>query len=362
MKKLYASRTTGVQRGGNPETPALIARMLRFCMLLLALNLWVSPAMAQTSEATAHTVSGTVIDSNGNPIVGATIVSTKHPHIGTTTDSRGFFLLTNVENEDVLQFGFVGMKSQELPVGERMRFDVTLEHDTEIDEVIVTGYQEISKHQVAGAVKQVKMDEIKLGASFSVNQMLAGQISGVNVIQSSGEPSATPKIRIRGSSSILGNKAPIWVLDGIILDDPVQVNYQDLTGDDAAYLIGNAIAGVNPSDIESITVLKDASATALYGVQAANGVIVVTTKRGEAGRTKVLYDGSFTLNERPSYRQLDVMNAAERITLSQEMLADHFEYSRLPDDIGYEALYMKYINHGLTYDQFDSEVRMGGSD
>ena len=295
--------------------------------MLLAFNLWAIPATAQTSDEKSHTVSGTVTDTSGNPIVGATIVSSKHAHIGTTTDSKGFFLLTNIESDDVLQVGFVGMKSKELPVGSQMRFDIKLENDTEIDEVIVTGYQEISKHQVAGAVKQIKMDEIKLGASFSVNQMLAGQISGVNVIQTSGEPSATPKIRIRGTSSILGNKSPIWVLDGIILDDPVQVNYQDLTGDDAAYLIGNAIAGVNPSDIESITVLKDASATALYGVQAANGVIVVTTKRGEAGRTKVRYDGSFTLNERPSYRRLDVMNAAERITLSQEMLADHFEYS-----------------------------------
>lgn len=357
MKKLYVSLFSGTLRGGGifAKCPTLIARTLCFCVLL-AINLWAIPATAQTSNKKAHIVSGTVTDTSGNPIVGATIVSSKHAHIGTTTDSKGFFLLTNIESDDVLQVGFVGMKSKELPVGAQMRFDITLENDTEIDEVIVTGYQEISKHQVAGAVKQVKMDEIKLGASFSVNQMLAGQISGVNVIQTSGEPSATPKIRIRGTSSILGNKSPIWVLDGIILDDPVQVNYQDLTGDDAAYLIGNAIAGVNPSDIESITVLKDASATALYGVQAANGVIVVTTKRGEAGRTKIRYDGSFTLNERPSYRQLDVMNAAERITLSQEMLADHFEYSRLPDDIGYEALYMKYMNHGLTYDQFASEV------
>ena len=117
--------------------------------MLLAVNLWAIPATAQTSNKKAHTVSGTVTDTSGNPIVGATIVSSKHAHIGTTTDSKGFFLLTNIESDDVLQVGFVGMKSKELPVGAQMRFDITLENDTEIDEVIVTGYQEISKHQVA---------------------------------------------------------------------------------------------------------------------------------------------------------------------------------------------------------------------
>lgn len=145
-------------------------------------------------------------------------------------------------------------------------------------------------------------------------------------------------------------------MDGIILDDPVDVNYQDLNGDDAAYLVGNAIAGINPSDIETLTVLKDASATALYGTKAANGVIVVTTKRGEAGPAKVRYDGSFTVNERPSYARMNLMNASERMTLSQEMLDDHFRYSSIPDDIGYEALYLKYMQHGVSYDEFAAEA------
>ena len=153
------------------------------------------------------------------------------------------------------------------------------------------------------------------------------------VLQNSGEPGATPKIRIRGTSSIIGTKAPLWVLDGIILDDPVNIDYSQLNGDDAAYLIGNAISGVNPRDIETITVLKDASATAIYGVQAANGVIVVTTKKGKEGKTLINYSGSFSINQRPSYGDFHLMNAKERMELSAEIIARNISYWGMKDCI-----------------------------
>ena len=148
----------------------------------------------------------------------------------------------------------------------------------EKEEVVVNGYTTLSRRETASAVSQVKAEQVMLNSKSSIDQMLIGQIPGMAIIQTSGEPSATPKIRIRGTSSITSSKAPIWVVDGVILEDPVNVDYTQLDGDDAAYLIGNAIAGINPRDIETVTVLKDASATAIYGVQAANGVIVLTTK------------------------------------------------------------------------------------
>lgn len=113
----------------------------------------------------------------------------------------------------------------------------------------------------------------------SIDQMLQGRIPGMMVLNTSGEPSATPKIRIRGNATINGNKSPVWVVDGVILEQDVPFTASDINSEDAEYLIGNAIAGLNPQDIETITVLKDASATAIYGVKAANGVIVITTKR-----------------------------------------------------------------------------------
>lgn len=303
-----------------------------------------------------HPVSGKVTDTNGEPIVGVAVVSTKNAHIGTTTNSKGFYLLYNIEDDDVLRFSYVGMKSRQVEVGGKKIIDITLEHDTEVEEVIVTGYQTLNKRELASAVTQVKMKDIKLSGAQSVDQMLAGQIPGVNVMQTSGEPGASAKIRIRGTSSIYGNRSPLWVLDGIILTEEVNVDPTNLMGDDATYLIGNAIAGINPNDIETITVLKDASATAIYGVQAANGVIVITTKRGQEGRAKVTYNGSITVNERPYYGNLNQMNAAERIQLSKEIIESHNAYRQMPRHLGYEGLYLDYMNNKLTYDEFGQAV------
>ena len=156
----------------------------------------------------------------------------------------------------------------------------------------------------------------------SIDQMLQGQIPGLMVMNTSGEPSATPKIRIRGTSTINGNKAPVWVVDGVILEQNVPITASELNSEDAEYLVGNAISGISPQDIESITVLKDASATAIYGVKAANGVIVLTTKKGTVGRPKVSYHGEVLVNQRPSYRNFDRMNSAERMQLSKDIFEE----------------------------------------
>lgn len=201
--------------------------------------------------------------------------------------------------------------------------------------------------------------KVRLGGVPSIENMLQGQITGMNVIINSGDPGASAKIRIRGTSSILGNRAPLWVLDGIILteDDMGEINMTDLNGDDAAYLVGNAISGINPNDIDKITVLKDASATAIYGVQAANGVIVITTKQGQTGPPKISYSGSYAINQRMAYSDLERMNATERLQLSKEIIEDNSYYYSMPVNYGYEGFYIDWLARKITYEEFAEGVQ-----
>lgn len=303
-------------------------------------------------------VTGKVKDKKGNPLPGVTVL-VKGATMGVATDVDGNFKMEVPQAEGLeFVFSFIGMKTRLVTYRGEQHLDVVMEEDiSEMDEVIVTGYQNISRRELASAVTQIKAAEVMQSGKFSISQMLSGQVAGMVVTQTSGEPGATPKIRIRGTSSIISSKAPLWVLDGIILDDPVSIDYSQLNGDDAAYLIGNAIAGINPQDIEEITVLKDASATAIYGVQAANGVIVITTKKGKAGPPRVSYNGTVSLSQRESYGALYLMNAGERVQLSQDIINSHLKYGRFPQNLGYEGLYLQYMNKDIDYDKFQNEVK-----
>ncbi len=310
------------------------------------------------------TVQGKVIDETFQPLIGAhiTVDGSKE---ATVTDLNGHYkLLLSNGKKHTLIFSFIGMKVQKVEVNiekdiqeQSLRDIIMQEGNAAMEELVVTGYQNIEKGRSTGAVTQLKMDDIMTPGLPSLDQMIQGHVPGMLVMQTSGEPSATPKIRIRGTSSIIGNKAPLWVLDGIILTDDVELDHSQLNGDDAAYLVGTAIAGVNPQDIESITVLKDAAATALYGVQAANGVIVVTTKKGRVGKPQLRYDGNVSVSERIGYGDLNLMNAAERIDLSRQLIENNYRYIQVPYDFGYEGTYLKYMNGDYTYDQFTSEVQ-----
>ncbi len=327
--------------------------------LCLAMGTAAGTANAQQTAAApaTETVTGKVTDSSGEPLPFVAVTLKNTPGVATQTDANGNFRLDLPSaGGKIFTLTYVGMKTRSF-VWMGKPVIAVMESDNEIDEVVVTGYQTISRQQMTGAVTQLKADDVMLGAKFSLNQMLQGQVAGMAVKVTSGEPSATPKIRIRGTSSIYSSRSPLWVLDGIILDDPVDIGAVDLNDEDAAYLIGNAIAGVNPQDIESINVLKDAAAAAIYGVRAANGVIVVTTKKGHVGEPSVSYHGNVTLSLRESYNNLDMMNASERIRLSQDIINDGLIYSTMPRSLGYEGLYMKYLNKEITYDQFDSGVK-----
>lgn len=148
-----------------------------------------------------------------------------------------------------------------------------------MEEVVVTGYQKVDKRRSTSAITSVKASDVLVPGMSSIDQALEGRIPELMLITNSGEVGATPRIRVRGTSTLIGNREPLWVLDGFIMHDPVNVSVEDLNNPDYINIVGNAIAGINPQDIDRIDVLKDASATALYGTKAANGVIVVTTKK-----------------------------------------------------------------------------------
>ena len=302
------------------------------------------------------TVRGKVVDVNGDPLPGVTIVI-EGASIGCATNEKGEYSLTVGNKKGIkLIYSFIGMETEvRVWNGEEVMNVKMKESAQNIDEVVVTGYQVLNRRESASAVSAVKTEDIYMAGAPSIDQMLQGQIPGLMVMNTSGEPSATPKIRIRGTSTINGNKAPVWVVDGVILEQNVPVTASELNSEDAEYLIGNAISGLSPQDIESITVLKDASATAIYGVKAANGVIVLTTKKGRIGKPTVSYHGEMVVNQRPSYRNFNLMNSAERMQLSKEIFESGLRYSSnitLNPDDSYEGLLDALINRKIDRTEF----------
>ena len=334
--------------------------MRKYLQLLSLVVLLLSSSQVMAQKV--RVVTGHVYDPGKEALVGVTVAVKGSTSGGAITDENGrYMILVPNESGTVIVFSSIGFEKKEVAVGDKKVIDVTMtEKSAYLDEVVVTGYQNVNRRELASAVSQIEMDEIKLSDKFSIDQMLAGQVAGMSVTTTGGGPSATPKIRIRGTSSLYGNTAPLWVLDGIILDDN-SVNWDasgnlDPLAEDAQYLVGNAIAGVNPNDIESITVLKDASATAIYGVQAANGVIVVTTKKGRNGPAQVTYNGSVSINQRENYRRLYLMDAGERVQLSKDLLDSRLSYTRKDFNLGYEMLKAQYDAKKLTRSQFDAAV------
>ena len=236
-------------------------------------------------------VVGTVLDGKQLPLPGA-IIRLKGTMVATTADVDGKYVFSLPHDKDaVLVFSCVGMETMEVPVNGRSVIDVVLKEDIyELQEVIVhTGYQNVDLRKTTSAIQSIKAADILTSGLQTIDQMLEGYIPGMIFMQNSGQLGAAPRLRIRGTSTILGSQEPLWVIDGIVQENPVDVDPEQINDLDFVNLLGNAISGLNPEDIEQIDILKDASATALYGARAANGVIVVTTKRGKAGPPTLSY-------------------------------------------------------------------------
>ena len=236
----------------------------------------------------------------------------------TITDFNGKFTLPDVKQNAVLVVSMIGMRTEKVKAKNGMRIVLSSE-DVQMTEVVVTGQQQIDKRLFTGAATKVDADKIKLSGAADVSRSLEGRVAGVQVTNVSGTFGASPKIRVRGATSIYGNSKPLWVVDGVIYEDNVDVDADDLASGDAKTLISSAVAGLNSDDIESFTVLKDGSATSIYGARAMGGVIVVTTKRGAKGRASVNYTGEFTTRLKPSYRDYNIMNSQEMMGVYREM-------------------------------------------
>ena len=303
-------------------------------------------------------IRGVVKDKSGEPLPGVTvlIVGTQ---LGTATGMDGDFLLRVPEQDSVrLRFSFVGMKTKDVPYKKNQpALVVVLEEEAEsIGEIVVTGYQQIEKRNLTSSVVTVKTSELKTIGASSIEQMLQGVVPGLSVVNTSAAPGAAPKIRIRGTATISGNADPLWVLDGVILENSVPVTAADLNSPDVMNMFNSVIGGINPNDIESITVLKDASATAIYGTRAANGVIVVTTKKGKANSFNIAYQHT-TLSIRPYYDNFDLLNSKERIALAWENYEDGLSVwggTHFNGTPGLEGLLNSYALGQITREQLNS--------
>lgn len=244
-------------------------------------------------------VRGTVVDQTGESVIGASI-QVKGTTQGTITDIDGKFSLGVPDKKSVIVVSFIGYATKELQVDTSKPMSIVLEEDAKVlDEVVVVGYQEVKKKDLTGSVAKADMKELLNTPVGSFDQTLGGRIAGVNVSSSEGTPGGTMNIVIRGNNSLTQDNSPLYVIDGFPVEDA-------------------AIAStINPSDIESLDILKDASATAIYGARGANGVVIITTKKGKIGKAQITYDGSVTMQN--VTRKIPMMNAYEFVKLQTEM-------------------------------------------
>lgn len=257
---------------------------------------------AGTETAFVITVTGKVVDDQAAALPGVNVLI-KGTTIGTTTDSDGRYTLAVPDENAVLVFSFIGFTLQEVIVGTQTQIDITLQPDiTSLNEIVVVGYGEVKKSDLTGAVASVKSEELNAFPTTNVMQSLSGRAAGVQISQNTGAPGSPISVRVRGANSVQGNNEPLYVVDGF----PYSGN---------PTLLNNA-------DIESIDILKDASATAIYGSRGANGVVLITTKRGKAGRTVVEYDGYYGVQS--IRKKIDLMDAHEyAATIRQRDLNDN---------------------------------------
>ena len=268
--------------------------------------------MAQTK------VTGTVVSQeDGEPVIGASVVVAGAARTGTVTDIDGHFFL-EVPAGKKLVVSYIGMQSQTLTPAAKMT--IRLKADSKsLGEVVVTGMQHVDRRLFTGAATSINAEEAKLDGVADISRSLEGRAAGVSVQNVTGTFGTAPKIRVRGATSIYGSSKPLWVVDGVIMEDVTDVSTDDLSSGDAETLISSAIAGLNADDIESFQILKDGSATSIYGARAMAGVIVVTTKKGRAGFSKISYTGEYTMRLKPHYSEFNIMDSQEQMGVYKEL-------------------------------------------
>ena len=290
---------------------------------LLCLLFMISPFFALAQE---RTISGKVTDAEtGDNLPGVNIII-KGTSVGTSTDSNGSYSLSVSGDNAVLVFSFIGYVTTEAPVGNQTIINQTIQSDIKaLEEVVVVGYGTQRKADLTGAVGGLRASDVDIASKpvTSPDQLLGGRVAGIQISNRSGDPGAPIDVRIRGVGTA-GVNSPLWVIDGV----PI-VQTSNITVNTGSYTESNPLAGINPTDIESIDVLKDASAAAIYGARAANGVIIVTTKRGKEGTASVTYDGYVGAGQ--VWNTLDVLNVSQYIDIQSKIGTDFTAFSSKPN-------------------------------
>ena len=255
-----------------------------------------------------------------------------------------------------MKVSYIGMKTQEIPI-KTGTIRIILKPDAEVlEEVVVTGMQKMDKRLFTGAATKLDAENAKMDGLADVSRALEGRAAGVSVQNVSGTFGTAPKIRVRGATSIYGSSKPLWVVDGVIMEDVVEVSADELSSGNAETLISSAIAGLNADDIESFQILKDGSATSIYGARAMAGVIVVTTKKGKAGQSHISYTGEFTSRLKPSYRTYNIMNSQDQMAVYQELAQkgylNYAEIANASSSGVYGKMYQLITEYDKTSGQF----------
>lgn len=266
------------------------------------------------------TVRGKVTDSLGAPLPSVS-VTIKNSKTGTSTNAAGEFTLSGVAARSTLVISYVGLATQEVQLAAgQTSLSVVMRADvTDMQDIVVTGFQRIDKKKFTGASVTLKASDVKIDGVIDVSRMLEGRAAGVSVQNVSSTFGTAPKVRVRGATSINGDNKPLWVVDGVVLEDIVNISNDQLSSGDPTTLLGSSVAGINANDIETFDILKDAAATALYGARAMNGVVVITTKKGRSGRVSINYTGNITTQLKPYYGEYNIMNSAQQMSVLGEL-------------------------------------------
>lgn len=287
----------------------------KILLSLIGVLVFAAGAFAQAKQ-----VRGSVVDENGAAVIGASVI-VKGTTIGVSTDQQGFFVMNNVPaKSEELQISYLGYVTQDVKIRPNMQITLVPDEQT-IESVVVTGMTKTDKRLFTGAADRLSADDVKLSGMADISRGLEGRSAGVSVQNVSGTFGTAPKIRVRGATSIFGSSKPLWVVDGVIMEDVIDIDADALSSGDATTLISSAIAGLNADDIESFSILKDGSATSIYGARAMAGVIVVTTKKGRAGESRISYTGDYTFRMTPRYADFNIMNSQDQMSVYQEMAA-----------------------------------------
>ena len=340
------------------------------CILLLMLA-------GITAWPQSRVMSGRVADATGEGIPGVGIVCKEFPAKGTVTDLDGNFSLRIPDGTTAVTISCLGYEDKSYPVEEPLTdLLIILEEDMQgemLDQVVVTGYAQTTTKQVTGSVAVIEGTALHASPVSGVDALMAGEVAGVSIKAVSGQPGTQARIRIRGTNNLSGNSDPLWVVDGVPLQGGSGLSSEQISTGGFDDIFVSGVGGINPNDIESITILKDAAAAAIYGSRAANGVIVVTTRKGAKGKMKVGYSNNFTLSLRPQ-RSPDRMNASEKLdweqTLWDEFSAARFATAQTDPTVFYPVIGIvgqirsgagKYA--GLTPTEQDAEIdRLRGVD